>query len=63
MTGRENSGVLVRAEGAPLFPLFWMEEPATIEIYDRKYLTLEEMRIILLLDKFELMDSCKMIDG
>lgn len=46
----------------PFFPLSWTDELKKITGYDSKYLTLEEVMIFILLNKFKVIDSCIMID-
>ena len=50
--GQENSSVVVGADIAPIFPLALTDELVTSMRDNSKYLTLEEVRIVHLLNKF-----------
>lgn len=50
--GQENSSVVVGVDIASNFPLALTDELVTIMRYNSKYLTLEKVRIVHLLDKF-----------
>lgn len=60
--GLEGSRIVVGTDGVPLFPLAWTDKLEAIVGYDDKYLTHRMTIIVLLLKKFEVMDSCTMIE-
>lgn len=58
---REKSFKVLGVDGTLVFPISWMNDHIEITGYDKEYLNLEEVRIVHLLGKFEVMDTCTIV--